>query len=321
LCRNLSTPQLISLGSINLDLQMRADRAPAFGYLSIGRDFVALGGGKAANVSYVAHGLGADVRLIGHVGADLLADDALRGLRDVGVDLSSVRALPSSPTGVAWIMVGPKGDKSITVAGNANDRWTDEEIDEVAAIVASAPKGSVLLADLEVPESVVRRAAEAAKASGCTFILDPSPPDRVSPELYALTDIITPDRGEAESLTRRRIRSVADGRRAGEQLLERGVLGAVVKIGASGCVVVTRERADHVPAAKVDAVDTTGAGDAFAAALAVALLGGRNLIQAARYGAAAASLVVTCYGARPPYPIKAEIDRLFEASSSPRHLH
>ncbi len=314
----MTSPYLIALGSINVDFQTRADRAPAFGQLTVARDFATLGGGKAANVAYLARALGADVRLIGHVGADPLAPLALRELEEHGIDLSGVRALPSRATGAAWITVGPDGAKAIALATNANDVWTEEEAAAVAALVAAAPRGSVLVADLEVPAFVVRRALEAARGSGIHTVLDPSPPERMSAELFRLADYLTPDRAEAEALTGIPVRSAADGVAAGRTLVARGVRVALVKLGAGGCVVVDHEAQMHVPAVEVTPVDTTGAGDAFASAFGVALLAGAESVVAARYGGAAAALVVTHYGSRPTGAVREEVDRLVATAPPPR---
>src|SRR5205823_5012875 len=161
-----------ALGSINVDFQTRADRVPAFGHLAVARDFLMLGGGKAANVAYLARALGAEVRLLGHVGSDALAPLALRALDQRGVDLTAVRAIPDMATGAAWITVGPRGDKAIALATNANDHWSMDQAEEAAAVIGAAPSGSVLVADLEIPAFVVRRALEAARACGCRIVLD-----------------------------------------------------------------------------------------------------------------------------------------------------
>ncbi|MBI4496430.1 MAG: ribokinase [Chloroflexi bacterium] len=308
----MTAPEVISLGSVNLDFQVRADRWPEPGETMAARDFHMLGGGKAANVAVVARRLGVPTRLVAHLGDDVLRETALAALRACGVDLCLTRTVARRATGLAFITVRADGSKSIVLAANANDEWTPQDADAAASAVSAADPGSVLVADLEVPVSVVQRTLQAAQARGCTVIVDPSPADRLTEDLFPLIDFLTPNPAEARRLTGVTVSSVQDAFQAGKTLLERGVRTALVKLGDGGCVVVSAGVRGHIPAPPVTVVDTTGAGDAFAGALAVALIEGRLVADAATFAVAAATFSVKKYGAQPSYPSRPELDAFMQ---------
>jgi ribokinase len=304
--------EVVSLGSVNVDVQVRAQRWPEPGETLLGHTFLMIGGGKAANISYLARRLDVASRLIARVGDDTLADQALGSLVASGVDLRHTRRVPGHPTGVALIVVRADGEKSIVLAANANDAWRPDDADDAARAVATAPAGSALVVDLEVPQAVVGRAIDAARRRGLVVVLDPSPAERLSCAWYPNLDYVTPNRTEASALTGIAVRSIEDAFRAGDILVvERGVKRALVKLGVEGTVIVGAGTREHVPVAPVRVVDTTGAGDAFAGALAVALVEGQPQYEAVRFAVAAATFAVTRYGSQPSYPTRAEIERLF----------
>lgn len=300
---------ILSLGSINVDFQLRVQRWPGPGETLLGDHFLMDAGGKGANVALVARRLGADARLIARVGADVLAEQAMRHLRAAGVDLSATQAAQGAATGVAMIVVRPDGNKTILMAANANESWDQVDIDRVVDTVREAPAGSVLVADLEIPPAIVRRAAEAARAAGHRVILDPSPTDRADQDLCRLADYLTPNAGEAQRLTGIPVRSPEDGFRAADALRQRGAAAALVKLLNGGCVLVGERIREHVAPLQVDVVDKSGAGDAFAGALGVALLEGRPEQEAAKFAMGAAGYVVTRYGSQAAYPTREELER------------
>ncbi len=304
----METKRILSLGSINVDFQVRADRWPEPGEVSMGNEFLMSAGGKGANVAYLARKLGADVRLMARTGDDILAGIARDPLERLGVDLRHTNSIPGTATGAAMIRVQPDGDKSILLAGNANELWRQEDLDDVSAAIAEAPSGSILVADLEISGFVVKKILAAARRRGVAVIFDPSPADRFDADLNPFVDFITPNAFEAEKLTGVRIDTPEDGFRAGEVLLERGVGTALVKLGRGGCIVVGQGVREHVQSREIEPVDTTGSGDAFAGALAVALLGGSQSTAAARFAVAAATLAATRYGAQASYPSRVELE-------------
>ncbi|PCC72810.1 ribokinase [Nannocystis exedens] len=306
---NADDPILLALGSINLDLQVRADRWPGPGETLPVRDLLRTGGGKAANRAFLARRLGVRACLLGHVGDDDFGEEALRGPREVGVDVSHVQQVEGQATALAMIVVRADGGKTILLAANANEAWREGDVDAVVKIVEAAPEGSVLTVDLEVPIAVVRAAVGAAQDRGFKVLLDPSPADRMPDDLYARVDVITPNPEEARGLLGVAVESEEDAMRAGEQLVARGVGVACVKLPDGGAALVSADRREVVAPLDVDVVDETGAGDAFAGALGVALLERQELLQAVKFAAAASSLACTGYGSQAAYPDRGQLER------------
>jgi ribokinase len=291
---------ILSLGSINADFLVRADELPAGPGSSLARDLLRTAGGKGANVAVLVARLEMPARLLGCVGDDDLAEQALAGPCTAGVDLSGVRRRPG-PTGYASVVVPPGGAKTIVLAPGANDAWADEA-DAVAADVRAAQEGTVLVVSLEVPAEVVTSALRAARERGFVTVLDPAPPDRLDESLLELVDHLTPDHSEAAELTGIETSDEVGAAKAAEAMRERGVATAHVKLAAGGCVVASDDGTTVVRAPEVKPVDATGAGDAFAGALAWALHEGRDAVDAARVAVAASTIAVTAYGSQESYP-------------------
>lgn len=298
----MSKGLIICLGSINKDIQVRTDRWPASGEDIQARDLLTLSGGKAANRAYCVCKLGGPALLLARTGADAEAEEVLRPLRDIGVQLAHVKQLAGQRTGHALIGVGPGGEKTTLAAANANQAWEPEGPEQIARVIAQAPKGSVLTLDLQIPAPVAWRALEAARQANFRIILDPSPASQLKAAYYPFADFLTPNLSEAQAMTGLRINSPADAFRAGEAMLARGAGHALVKLGAEGYVLVSPDQRTYIPAPRVRVVDTTGAGDAFAGALAFALWEGQDQIRAFGFAIAASSLAVETYGAQPAYP-------------------
>jgi ribokinase len=304
-------PSVLSLGSLNLDLELRVERLPEPDEESVtGRDLLVTGGGRAANVAYFARKIGTPALLIARMGQDDFGAIALRGLQEIGVDLRYVRRVPGEVTGVAMIAVRPSGDETMLYVANANEHWGPQDAAAAEAAVAEAAAGSVLVADLEPPAGLVARIMRACRERHFKVILDPSPADRMAPELYPLADCITPNRGEATALTDLPVRATEDALRAATTLRERGAEVALVKLQDGGCVMVGPEGVRLIVAPKAPVVDKTGAGDAFAGALAVGLLSGWPLDEAARLAVAGSTAAVGGYGAQPSYPDRPKLERL-----------
>ncbi len=278
----------------------------------MGTEFARLAGGKAANVAYLASKLGIDARLFAHAGDDDLAEQALASLRTIGVDLSGVRKIAHASTGVAMIVVPSDGNKGIVLSANANAAWTDQDMDSVTQAIDDAPPGSVLVVDCELAGFAVERAVHAASRCGIKIVLDPSPADRVTDTLLRLSDFITPNAGEAKRLTGIECHDVASALHAARRLHAHGAKTACIKLPDGGCVLALAgdRQAAHIPPLPINVTDTTGAGDAFAGALAVAILEQRSLIDALRFAVAASHLTVTRYGAQPALPTREQIDQL-----------
>ena len=299
---------LLALGSINADFEMRTDEAPGQKETLSAHDLVRLSGGKAANRAALARRLGHQAWLLGRVGEDDLALQALQPLREAGVDLHGVRHGPPG-TAVSIITVPPGGKKHIVLAGRSNREFEGPDLDAVVARVAAAPPGSVLSVDFEISPQAATRAIAQARQQGLQVVVDPSFPADVPHDSLRHVDALTPNVEEAFALAGMAGEGQADPHDAGalEQAARRlAALGppcVCIKLGDGGCLLLHDGRCWHLEAAAPErVVDTSGAGDAFTGAFAVALLEGQGPQEAARRGVAASEIAVAAYGSQPAYP-------------------
>ncbi|WP_033291422.1 ribokinase [Amycolatopsis jejuensis] len=287
---------VLVVGSANADLVVPVDRRPGGGETVLGGDTVLSPGGKGANTAVAAGKLGADVALLGAVGDDpygRLLRDSLSG---AGVGTQFVKTV-ERPTGIAYITVTPDGENSILVSPGANSALEPEDVtDEVLDGVR------VLVASLEVPLKTVERAVQ--RATGALVLLNLSPAAEISPETLSALDVLLVNEHEAAYLLGAEEAEGADPRK----LLDLGPRAAVVTLGAKGAVVVESDKSTTVDSPQVQAVDTTGAGDAFAGALAASLAEGAPLVAAAERAVKVAAVSVTRHGAQPSYPTAAELE-------------
>jgi ribokinase len=289
---------VVVVGSANVDLVVPVDRRPGGGETVLGGDTSRSPGGKGANTAVAAARLGADVALLGAVGEDAYGDLLLDSLRESGVATGLVRRV-DRPTGIAYITVTPDGENSIIVSPGANSAVTPEDVGAALAGVT----GKVLVASMEIPVRAVERAVVDAAAAGLRVLLNLSPVAEVGRDTLAALDVLLVNEHEAARLL---------GGEGGEDtdpaaLLTLGPRTAVVTLGARGAVVVSADGVEEVASPRVDAVDTTGAGDAFAGALAASLADGAGLADAARRAGRVAALSVTRPGAQPSYPRAEEL--------------
>lgn len=293
------------VGSINMDLVVQTDRRPAVGETVMGKRFATVPGGKGANQAVAASRLGAEAALIGCVGDDLYGNTLLEHLRNEGIDTSHLAAVADQSTGVAVIQVDRDGDNSIIVVGGANHAVTRETVWSAEEVIRGA---DVLLVQLEIPLEAVEAALDIARSSGVTTVLNPAPARALPSALLEKVQILTPNETEAALLS---------GRASGGQIPE---LYAAVKrclphgnviltCGSQGAYFESAGELKHVPAHRVEAVDTTAAGDCFNAAVAVALGEGKGLEDAVRFASRAAAISVTRFGAQPSLPVREEVER------------
>lgn len=313
-------PVILSLGSINADFQVRIDAPLETGATLMSRDFVRLSGGKAANVALLARRVGLDAILIGRVGQDDLAEQAMAPLRHAGVDTRHVTRSNGS-TGVSMIAVPPDGKKSIVLAGNANDCWDGAAVEVMMKAIDEAPEDSVLVVNQEISAPVVATALRLAAERGIRAVLDPSPPERVERAVLPYVHAMTPNASEAGRLTQMAVSDAGSAMRAAECMLSWGVRIACVRLPDGGCVAAWEGGRVHIPSLNLHGVDATGAGDAFTAAFAVSLLEGGDPVHAACYGVAASSCAVMAYGSQPSYPSRAEIEAKLPAVRKTMQVH
>ena len=302
----MSRGKIVVVGSSNTDMVVRLRRLPAPGETLFGETFAMLPGGKGANQAVAASRAGGRVSFIGRVGRDDLGDRALSGLVKEGIDVQGVSRDVSAPSGVALIWVSAAGENSIAVSPGANGRLASKHITQAAKVFSQA---SVVLLQLETPLSSVRVAARLANQVGACVILNPAPAMRLPRELLRNIAVLTPNESEAESLTGIRVTDDASAARAARRLHEQGVETVIITLGSRGAYVSSHSVTERIAGLKVKAVDTTGAGDVFNGALAVALAEGRALRQAVRFANVAAARSVTRRGAQPSAPIRSEILR------------
>lgn len=295
--------EIVVVGSLNADLVTRLERFPAPGETVTALDFAIHPGGKGANQAYAAARLGGRVAMLGCIGRDAYGERLMQSLRSAGVDVSLVNRDAEAPTGLALITLDASGENQIVVVPGANARLTPELVQENEARIATA---AVVLLQLEVPLGVVLAAARIARDGGAAVILDPAPAQPLPASLLKCVDFLTPNQSELQTLTGRAVGSQAE--HAARSLADGSPLRVIVKLGDLGALLVEANGQALWPALRVEAVDATGAGDAFNAALAVALAEGRPLPEAGRLAVAAGALCVTRAGAQPSMPTRQEVE-------------
>ncbi len=305
--------RVLSLGSINADFQVRVQGPVGSSDMLRAHDFCRFSGGKSSNTAFLAARFGHDSQLIGRVGDDELAVQALSALTKAGVNTDGVSVAAGQATGLSMIMVPPDAKKHIVLAPNANDCWSEEAARAMEERIAGCSKPACLVLNYEIPAWVVRRALLAAEGAGVPAILDPSFDDRIEPDLFTKLLAITPNITETGGLVGREAATVDDAARAARELHRRGIPIVCIKLSDGGCVLASHEGITHIPAEDLEPVDTTGAGDAFTGVLAIALLEGVGPREAAAWGVASANLAVTGYGSQPAYGTREEIIRLATA--------
>ncbi|MFE6827548.1 ribokinase [Streptomyces sp. NPDC057690] len=289
---------IVVLGSTNMDLVAYVEKPPQRGETVTGREFRTIPGGKGANQAVAAAHAGGTVSMIGAVGNDAFGTRLRSTLEHSGVNTDHLRTV-ESPSGTAHIVVDDEGGNAIVVVPGANGT-VDHLVPGDEVLISSA---DALLLQLEVPLAAVVASARAARAHGVRTILTPAPAQPLPPELLAATDLLVPNEHEAATLTGR-----TDPREAAAALLD-SVPEVVITLGASGSLYATRGALPlTVPAPRVTAVDSTGAGDTFVGALAVALGEGRPVREALAWASAAAALSVQRPGASASMPYRSEIE-------------
>ncbi len=306
-------PNVVVLGSANLDIVVPVPHHPAIGETVLGGHHDRIPGGKGANQAVAAARLGARVAMVGRVGSDDAGKTQRRALQDAGVGCKHLAVDGQTPSGLALIGVDEDGDNTIIVSPGANNRVGPDDVAAAAPLLASA---AVTLVQLEVPAMAVEAAVAAAVGK---VVLNPAPASLLSAALLEQVDVLVPNRIELAQLTGS---AEADDLAAVEEMA-RGlpVPTVVVTLGAGGAILVSGGDAVVLPAPPVEVVDTTGAGDAFCGAIAEALARGVAIDEATARAVHAGSLATTRQGAQPSLPTEAQVDaslaRLQDSGRSP----
>ncbi len=308
------------VGSINADLYLRLARLPQPGETIPGRDATVRPGGKGANQAAAAARLGAAVHFVGQVGDDTHAAQLRAALTTAGVQTALLTSVPG-PSGQAMILLQDDGENAIILVGGANQAWPSLSPAAETTVTCS----QAVLLQREIPDAINRRVAAVAHAAGVPVILDAGGADApLDPAWLAQVAVLSPNETELARLTGRDTSTDAAVLSAAEHLLAQGVGSVLVKLGARGSVLLEAGRAPVLGGIfAADVVDTTGAGDCFTAAYAVALVEGRAPLERLRFAAAAAAVCIAGLGAMPSMPDRAQVeavlgyDRRVDPSATP----
>ena len=297
------------MGIFVADLAFRTPRLPAWGETVLGSDFRMGPGGKGSNQAVSAARLGARVSFISKVGRDAFGELAHQTCVAEGIDTQFLYDCADVATGAAGIVVQEdRGENAIVVVPGACNQLTRAEIDQAAEQIAGS---AVFLTQLEQPIALAEHALKLARSLNVTTILNPAPAAALPSSIYELCDYLTPNESEAELLSGLPVQTSEQAERAAEALLDRGVRNVIITLGERGAFLKNASVTAHIPAFDAGpVVETTGAGDAFAGGLAVALAEGRNITDSTRFACAVAGISVTRRGTAPSMPRRTEVDNV-----------
>lgn len=297
-------------GSFVVDLMARSPHLPTPGETVKGSMFKMGAGGKGFNQCVAAHKAGADVRMITKLGRDGFADVALRTMDELGMSKESLFYSGDVETGIALILVDENTSQNeIIIVPGACNTITSEEIESIEEVIKES---EYVLLQLEVNQEANEMVVDMAGRHGCKVIVNTAPYAKISDAFLAKTYMVTPNEVEAEELTGVHVDSLESAREAAEYFYQRGVKKVIITLGSRGVFVSSDGREEIVPAFRVDAVDTTGAGDAFNGGLLAALSQGKDIWEAVRFANGLAALSVQKMGTTPSMPELKEIERFLE---------
>ena len=300
-------------GSFVVDLMARTPRLPTPGATVKGTSFKMGPGGKGFNQGVAAHKASADMTMVTKLGKDMFADTALNLMKQLNMKEDGLFFSETAPTGIALIGVdeGSSQNEIIVVPG-ACATITGEEISTMADTIKAS---SYVLLQLEVNQDANEQVAQLAKENGVRVILNPAPYQKVSDEFLSGIYLVTPNENEAEEMTGVPVTDLDSASKAAKAFFDKGVQNVLITLGSRGVFVSSEGREEIIPAFRVEAVDTTGAGDAFNGGLLAALAEGKSLWDAAIFANALAALSVQKVGTAPAMPTREEIDEFLRRHS------
>jgi len=298
-------PRIAVVGSANVDLTTFTNQFPKPGETIFGQKFDLGFGGKGANQAVAARLCGADVFMVARVGSDLFGPATIENFRKQGIDPTHVKQVEGLSSGVAPIFVEPNGQNRILVVKGANDALKPADVDSAAETLKSA---DCIVLQFEIPLETVYYTIEFARKNGIPCILNPAPAQPV--DLGALKDLdyFVPNESEAETITSSPVKNIDDAKKCAAKLLAGGIRRVIITLGANGSLLASREGSEHMPAFAVNAIDSTGAGDAFIGSFAVFLGEGVPEKEAVRRANLYAGLSTTGVGTQKSFYDRARFD-------------
>jgi ribokinase len=300
----MSLKKILVVGSSNTDMVIKTNNFPAPGETILGGRFLMNAGGKGANQAVAAARLGGMVIFVGKIGDDIFGKQAVQQLEDEGINVDFVAVDPENPSGVALITVDKKGENSIVVAPGSNGTLSPADFDKA---IAELVDSEFVLMQLEIPIPTVEHIARLASQNRKKVVLNPAPASKLSDELLKNLYIITPNETEAELLTGIKVTDEHSALKAAMAINIKGVEVVIITMGSAGAFLLANGKYEIISAPKVDAIDTTAAGDTFNGALVVALSEGKTIQESIAFANKAAAISVTRIGAQSSVPYRKEI--------------
>ncbi|EGU36087.1 ribokinase [Vibrio scophthalmi] len=297
--------KLVVLGSVNADHVLQVPSFPRPGETLHGRNYQVIPGGKGANQAVAAARLNADIGFIACVGDDSFGINIRESFRLDGINIKGIKMQPNCPTGIAMIQVSDSGENSICLSAEANDYLTADAIEDDLVTIANA---QYLLMQLETPLAGIERAAQVAKENHTQVILNPAPARELPDALLQNVDLITPNETEAEVLTGITVQCDTSAQQAADALHQKGIATVMITLGAKGVWLSQHGVGQLIEGFKVQATDTTAAGDTFNGAFVTGLLEEMSIESAIKFAHAAAAISVTRFGAQTSIPHREEVE-------------
>ena len=298
---------ILVFGSINLDLTTYVPHLPALGETLRGHSFITVPGGKGANQAVAATRLGAPTKFFGRIGNDAFGREVIPIVQKEGVDMGGLKVDDQHGTGLAVISVDDKADNAIVIVSGANMAL---DASDAGRCIGEFEHAKLVMLQLEVPLEASLKVAQAAHEKGVKVIWDPAPALELPADAFHFSDFMTPNEVETGMLVGFQPGSIEEAKKAAGILRQRGVKAAIIKMGALGAYYESATESGFMPSFIVNAVDTVAAGDAFNGGLAAALMEGKELKEAVRWGSAAGAIATTKPGAMPSMPYRHELDEL-----------
>jgi ribokinase len=302
--------KIVVIGSSNVDLIMKMDRLPEKGETITDADFFQVYGGKGANQAVGAVRAGGNVAFVNCVGDDAYTPQMLENFRNDGLDIRFVFQETGIASGHALVMIGGEGNNYLSVAPGANYKLTPDLIDQALPVIDEA---AMIIMQYEIPADTIKYVFKVAESKGIPVLWNFAPARTFDLSYVGKTSILVVNETEAAFLSGMSVETDEEVEQAAVKLQEMGAKLVIITLGKRGAFALSATEKLFVPAFKVEAVDTTSAGDVFCGSFAVAQIEGKSLVESLRFAAAASAICVTRMGAQPSAPIRSEIDEFLKA--------